>query len=305
VRRFDMGKKVKVNTVWLQSCSGCHIALLDLHQEILDLMDAIDIVYSPLVDAKEIPEADIALVEGAVGNNHNEEILHKLRAKSKVLIALGTCACFGGVPGLRNLFTRGDILSHAYEKNGNGSGVPSSPLLPSLSDYVRPVDAVVKVDHYIPGCPPLPGIIRNTLLALLEGKEPVVQGKNLCSECVRTKKKVLQSSRAFIIDQVYSPHELPVIDPDMCFLEQGVFCMGPATRVGCHERCLNANMPCRGCMGPPANVREQGTKIIDALSTILAAGELVFREDMSGTGYRYSLPMSVYPHIEDPMRRKD
>ncbi len=303
---MKMTEKVTVATTWLQGCSGCHIALLDLHMELFDLLELIDIRYSTIMDIKDVPDVDIGLVEGAVANEDNEEILKTFREKAKTIIALGTCACFGGITGFRNLFMREDVLKRAYvdtESTVDGK-IPSGLEIPPLKEYVMPLNQVVKVDYYIPGCPPLPSAIKNTLVALVEGRTPEVKLRNLCEECDRKKDKMLVASRDFVTDGVLSPHELDHIDPDLCFLEQGVLCMGPATREGCGAKCLKSNMPCRGCMGPTPGALEQGAKIVNALSSILPAGELMFQEDIVGVGYRYSMPVSIYPHLAKEGREK-
>ena len=140
-----MSDRVTVATTWLQSCSGCHIALLDLHAELLDVLELIEVKYSTIVDIKEVPDVDVGLVEGAVANEDNVQLLETFREKAKTLVALGTCACFGGLPGLRNLFERDAVLRRAYvetESTVNGK-VPSGPEVPALMEAVKPLDQVV------------------------------------------------------------------------------------------------------------------------------------------------------------------
>jgi F420-non-reducing hydrogenase small subunit len=301
---MSMAEKITVATTWLQSCSGCHISLLDLHEELLDVLNIFDIKYSPIVDVKQIPDVDVGIVEGCVANEENEEMLLEFRRRSKTIIALGTCACFGGIPGLRNLFTLDDILERGYvttESTVNGR-IPRGEEIPELTDHVKAIGQVIKVDYNLPGCPPLPGEIKKTLLALAAGKPPEVKTKNLCEECDRKKTKMLIPSRDFVTDSVVSVHELETIDTESCFLEQGVLCMGPATREGCGARCLTGNMPCRGCMGPTDGALEQGAKMVNALSSILPAGALMFNEDVVGVGYRYSMAVSICPYLTQDRR---
>ncbi len=298
--------KVKVATTWLQGCSGCHISFLDMHEDLLGILNKIDIVYSPIVDVKTVPRANIGLVEGAVANQANIEHLIEFRKKCDFLITLGSCACFGGIGGLRNLFFLKDVLERGYiETESTVSGkIPKSDSIPKLLENVQPVDRIVKVDWHIPGCPPLPYMIKDALSALLAGKKPKEYTRNLCHECEREHKDMLVSKREFVTDDVYAPIELKKIDPDKCFIEQGILCMGPATREGCHTRCLKGNMPCRGCMGPTPDALEQGSKIIDALASILPAGGLMYLEDIVGTGYRYSVPISIFPYLSGKEKKK-
>jgi F420-non-reducing hydrogenase small subunit len=302
------GKKNKatIATTWLQGCSGCHISFLDLHEELFDVAELIEVKYSTLVDIKEIPEVDIGLIEGSVATEENEKILKMFRKKCKTLVSFGTCACYGGISGMRNLFPVEEVLKRAYidtESTVDGK-IPQDPDLPSLKKNVQPIDQIVKVDAYIPGCPPLPSVIKHSLISILNGEQPDLQTRNLCEECNRKKVKLLVSNRDFITDNVVSPQELDTIDEELCFLEQGVLCMGPATREGCHSRCLKGNMPCRGCMGPTPAATEQGAKMINALSSILPAGALMFNEDIVGVGYRYSMPISIIPGLVEKREKK-
>ncbi len=292
--------KVSVATTWLQSCSGCHISFLDLHEELLDVLDLIEIkTCPPLIDVKEPPKVTVALVEGAVANEDNVEVLKKFREQSDILVALGSCACYGGIPGLRNIFYKNDVLARAYidtESTVEGK-IPSDPEIPELLEYVKPLDQVVKVDYIIPGCPPLPSMIKDTVVALVEGREPTIPSRNLCEECPRYHKDMIVPKLEFLTDTVTPVCELEHIDPDRCFLEQGVACAGLATHEGCDARCIKGNMPCRGCMGPTPGALEQGAKLINALGSLLPAGALMLLDDIVGMSYRFSVPVSIYPHL--------
>ncbi len=324
-----MGTKIRLSTIKLEGCGGCHMSLLDLHQQIIPVIDQIDLVYSPLNDTNEISESSIILVEGAVANNHNREIIQLAREKADVLIAIGSCSNFGGLQGLRNLYSCKEVFECYYgttvsTKSEKGTA-PNKEEVPNLEKAVQSINQVVKVDYYVPGCPPISEQIKDIIIAVIEGEEPVKNTKNLCDECGRERTILTVPRRQFLAESIYpievdekeigelEPHLLPRrklfteevfsvaelknIDQDRCFLEQGILCMGPATIEGCQARCLNGNMPCRGCFGPSPNAMEQGTKIIDALATILPAGAVLINDDIVGTGYRFSLPVSILPKI--------
>ena len=165
--------KARLATVWLDGCSGCHMSFFDIDERMIDLATKVDLVYSPLVDQKDFPEGvDIVLVEGAVSS---EEDLHKIRLireRSRVLVSLGDCAVTSNVPGMRNLFDKGAILRHAYiETAGLQPQIPTQ-VVPALLPRARPVHEVVKVDVFVPGCPPSADTIFWTLTELLEGRMP-------------------------------------------------------------------------------------------------------------------------------------
>ncbi len=297
--------KVSVATGHLQGCFGCHVALLDLHEEMLDLIKVIEIVRSPLNDVKDVPEVQIGILDGCIANTDNEALALTFRKRAKTVVALGTCACMGGIPGMRNLYKVEEVLKRAYiesESTINGK-IPRGDL-PDLLPRVQAVHQVIDVDYKIPGCPPLPSQIKETLVTLVEGREPEGHKKNLCHECRREHEQLVIPRREFITESVHAFVELERIDENRCFLEQGVLCMGPATVEGCGARCVKANTPCRGCMGPTPDALEQGAKIINALATVLPAGGLMFMEDVVGVGYRYSLPVSIIPAIKDVLREK-
>ena len=173
--------KVRVATMWLSGCSGCHMSFLDLDERIVELVKLVDILYSPIVDVKEIPNVDVGIVEGCVNNNEQEHELKILRSRCKVLIALGDCAVTGNIPGLRNQFTLKDCLLRAYEQTESTkiSCIPNDPIVPVLTAKARPLQEVVKVDLHIPGCPPDADVIWYALTELLAGRMPQWTEKNL------------------------------------------------------------------------------------------------------------------------------
>lgn len=163
--------KLKLATVWLDGCSGCHMSFLDLDERLLEIADLVDVVYSPIVDAKEFPdEVDIALVEGAVASVDDEKKIKKIRAHSKLLIAMGDCAVAGNVPSMRNPFGPAPILERAYFENADLQKQIPCVVVPKLLDVVRPIHEFVKVDVFLPGCPPSADTFHAALTALITGE---------------------------------------------------------------------------------------------------------------------------------------
>ena len=175
--------KVRVATMWLSGCSGCHMSFLDLDERLVGLMKLIDILFSPIVDTKvkDMPQVDVGIVEGCVNNTDQEHELRMLRDRCKILIALGDCACTGNIPALRNQFPLKDCLARAYEQAESNriSCIPNDPVVPKLYPKARPLQEVVKVDLSIPGCPPDADVIWYALTELLAGRMPQWNEKNL------------------------------------------------------------------------------------------------------------------------------
>lgn len=289
-----MSRRLTLATAWLSGCAGCHVAILDNHEDLLDVFEGFELVYSPLADLKDVPEhVDVAVVEGAASNEHDVSLLRELRQAADVVVALGTCATFGGITGMRNLYDAKILLEGVYGEGAERPGSSADGEVPMLEPSVRPVDRVIRVEHRIPGCPPRPATVAQALNALAEGRVPEYPRHNLCHECTRRKKKMLEVHREFITDNVYATFELEEIDQGLCFLEQGVICLGPMTREGCGTLCIDANVPCRGCWGPPVDALEQGVKMVDALAPVLPAGAMMYLDDLVGTGYRYSMASSI------------
>ena len=315
----DNGKP-KVAFYWCASCGGCEETVLDLDERVLDVVAAVDIVFWPVAldfkkhNVEAMPDGSLfaAFINGAVRSDEQEEMAHLLRRKAKVLVALGSCAQSGGIPGLANLSSRAEVMATAYcespstvnpEKTlpqthykDNGHTVT----LPELYETVRTLDQVVDVDYYLPGCPPTPKILWDAVHALLGGNAPpkgtvLAPDHALCHECPR------ESTRPdkLLLKAFKRPSEVE-IDEETCMLAQGVVCLGPATRSGCEALCPQGNMPCTGCFGPTSRVRDYGAKALTAISSIIDSNDEKEIEkivqtvpDPVGTFYRYSLPGSL------------
>ncbi len=167
--------KVREASAWLDACGGCHMSFLDLDEALIDLAGAIELTATPITDVKEFSPVDVGIIEGAISNEHDEEVTKKLRDNCKILMVWGDCACFGGIVSMRNLFSTEEILHRYYstESTTKDSKIPSSEDIPPLTT-VKPINQVVKVDCYVPGCPPSPKAIHYALAELLEGRIPIL-----------------------------------------------------------------------------------------------------------------------------------
>jgi F420-non-reducing hydrogenase small subunit len=279
---------VKVASDWLNSCSGCEISILDMGERLLDLLQVAEFVHLPaLMDHKyfgqlgdgthlEIPKADVGIISGSLRNEEHVEVAGQMREKCGVIIALGSCATHGGIPCLANSFTNDEVMQRYYntETTVSSNGFPSQGL-PPLLDTCMALDEKIEVDIYMPGCPPHPDHIFNTLVALVEGRPPLLPDKSVCDTCP-TKREGKGSLRQ-VLRNLQSPEygggDEP-LDQMRCLLEQGFLCMGPVTRAGCGgdgitPRCVSARVPCRGCYGP---VRHDGDQRLDMLNALASNG---------------------------------
>jgi NAD-reducing hydrogenase small subunit len=178
-------ERLKIATVWLGGCSGCHMSFLDLDEFLVDVADKVDIVFSPVVDVKEYPEGvDVCLIEGAVCNEDNLEMIHKVRKRTKVLVSFGDCAVTANVPAIRNQLGLGNaesVLQRAYIENSQYNPVipKNDGIVPKLLERVLPVHEAVHVDYFLPGCPPPADRIKALLGQVLAGQTPKLEGKQL------------------------------------------------------------------------------------------------------------------------------
>lgn len=315
--------KPKLAVYWAASCGGCDIAILDIEEKILGVVDFFDPVFWPCAldfkydDVRRMADKSITLTlfNGAIRSDENYEIAELLRRKSVVLCAFGSCAAEGCIPGLANLVTKQSIMEYVYLNSpsvDNPNKIIPQPIyeapegqirIPNLWNTVRTLGQTVEVDYIIPGCPPqsdqIAAVVGAVIDILQNGKPLPPKGtilgageKSCCDECPRERN--IKKIKKFI-----RPFE-KITDPNLCLMEQGIVCMGPATRSGCGAKCVKAGVPCRGCYGMPTNVRDQGAKMASAIASVIDSNDLNEIEsiiatipDPIGTFYRFSLPDSM------------
>ena len=260
-------EKVRLNTEWLSVCGGCHVAIVDLHEKILDVLGAVEIQHCPvLTDIKEYPPAELGIISGAIRNQHDRHAAEKMREACGLIIAWGTCAVYGGIPGAGMVHTTREILDTVYE--GSPTTRPSSPPsreVDALEDRVTPLDEIIDVDLYLPGCAPHPTFIFDGLLALLEGKEPVARKETICGRCRRTMART-------DTDRIKANHE-GIPDKETCLLSQGYVCLGSVTLDRCLAPCPNNGVVCTGCAGPTMQIltepnRDIRTEVADRMARL-------------------------------------
>lgn len=317
-----MEKKTKINLAiyWAAACGGCCVSVLDVHESLFAVVEHADLVFWPIAldfkykDVEAMPDGhiDVTLFNGAIRNSENEHMARLLRKKTKVLVAYGSCAHMGGIPGLANFSNKEGIFNRVYfdsESTYNPDKVlPMTHFevaegtldLPEFYNDVKTLDQVVPVDYYLPGCPPQTERLVEVFMAIVTGAQLPPTGsvvgasiKSQCDECKRIK------SDNKLVKEFKRPWQIKD-DGVTCFLEQGVICMGPATRSGCGVRCVEGNAPCRGCYGPPPGVLDPGAKMLSAVATMIDSNDPVeiekiidTIEDPAGTYYRFSLPGSI------------
>jgi F420-non-reducing hydrogenase small subunit len=317
--------KPKAAFYWAASCGGCEITVAELFMRLVTVGELVDIVFWPCtmdfkyadVEAMQDGEIDVCFFNGAIRTGENEHLAKLLRQKSNILVAFGSCAHEGCIPGLANMFSAAAIMERVYTTVPTVDGsagtfpavktkVPEGEIqLPEFYEQVKTLAQTVDVDYTMPGCPPVVDQVWKVLNVILEGKLPAkgsvigVDPKTNCDECPRTK---VESGMRIV--EFKRPHQVE-LDPDLCFLAQGVLCCGPATRAGCGRPCIEGNMPCRGCYGPPDGVTDQGSKLLSAIGALIDTDDPDNLEhtmdsivDVVGTFYRFSLADSILSELK-------
>jgi F420-non-reducing hydrogenase small subunit len=315
--------KPKFAMYWAASCGGCEIAVLNIGAKILEVDKHFEVVFWPVaMDAKykdvaalEDGAITLTLFNGGIRNAENEELARLLRRKSKILVAFGSCATEGCIPGLANLSSPANVFDTAFgtltTDNPDGlrpsfrTQVPEGELrLPEFYPVLRTLDQVVSVDYYMPGCPPeshqIAAVI-DVVIAALEGRGELPPpgahigcgGSTICDECPRERN--VKTIKEFVRIQ-----ELAAPDPELCLLEQGVPCNGPATRSGCGALCPQVGAQCIGCYGPAEGVLDYGARLMTAFASVIDANEPAEIErildgipDPVGQFYRFNLANSL------------
>ena len=318
-----MTQKLKLAFYWAASCGGCEIAVLDINEKLLDIVKMADIQFWPIaldvkykeVEAMPDKHIDITFFNGSIRNAEQKHMAKLMRQKSKILIAFGSCAHEGSIPGLANLNNRNQILEKVYlgcASDVNPRKVIPKPQtrvkegvlrLPEFFDRVNTLAQTVDVDYYLPGCPPPIQLINNAIELITKDQLPpkgsvLAPSKAVCDECKRKResKKITQIFRVY--------EKAP--EPESCLMEQGIVCMGMATRSGCGAQCLKVDMPCTGCGGSTPNQLEIGAAMISTLASILSVDKpndectdkdietiMAKIHDPVGIFYMYSLPDSI------------
>ncbi|MBP1692381.1 MAG: ubiquinone oxidoreductase, 20 kDa subunit [Chloroflexi bacterium] len=316
-------EKPKFAMYWAASCGGCEISVLNINEKILDVDANFEVVFWPVAmdakykDVEALPDKSILLTlfNGGIRNEENEEIAHLLRRKSQLLVAFGSCACEGCIPGLANLSSKEQIIDTAYNTlttiNPNhirpeyNFQMPEGNIqIPVFYPVLKTLDQVVPVDYYMPGCPPESHQIASVVdlvIKVLHGEASLPPAgatigageSTVCDDCPRAR-------NVKTITKFHRIQDLEIIDPDLCLLEQGIPCNGPATRNGCGALCPIAGAQCIGCYGPADGVQDYGARLITAFGSVISSNDPKEIEaildgipDPTGQFYRFNLAGSL------------
>jgi len=264
---------VKVSIVSLTCCAGCVSSFLNAGEALLEILSGdFDIVYSPtFIDLKEVPEVDLAIVEGGVRTEADEKLIREVRAKCRILLALGICATHGGITSLGNITSVKSFLEQEYSVLDVGK-------LPELKDLMYPICNFVDVDYYIPGCPPMPMLIVHSLKSIMSGKPPIRHRTVVCTECRR---KIIPAK----LKRLHGIYEKDA-DPQICLVSQGFMCLGSLTREGCGAPCPRAGFTCFGCRGPADSLLYRSRDIYAFLVKVTSARTGISEDEVRKELYR-------------------
>jgi F420-non-reducing hydrogenase small subunit len=315
--------KPKFAMYWAASCGGCEIAVLNIGEKILDVDANFEVAFWPVAmdakykDVEAMPDGSILLTlwNGGIRNKENEEIAHLLRRKTQILVAFGSCATEGCIPGLANLSSQQQIFDAAYKSVSTENPGDTQPqwsnqmpegeiTIPEFNPVLRTLEQVVDVDYFMPGCPPeshqIAAVI-DLVIKVLHGEATLppkgsvigAGGSTVCDDCPRQRNVKLIKKFARI-------QEVDWVDPGLCLLEQGIPCNGPATRNGCGALCPQAGAQCIGCYGPAEGVWDYGSRLVTAFASIIDSKDPAEIEsildgipDPTGQFYRFNLAGSL------------
>lgn len=289
--------KVTVSFEWLSSCSGCEVGIVDLHERLLSVLEDIEIVRLPiLMDTKEYPHATLGIVSGALRTDHDVECAHEMRKSCELILSYGVCAVYGGPQGSCYAHTQQEMEDTVFRKNPTTETtfVPDQGLPKLLPDGVRPLDSEIPVDLYLPGCPPNPYYIAAAIKAVIGQTAPEFGPHNVCFRCNRQMKHT-------DVATLTRGHQ-GGFDPDLCFLSQGVLCMGSASLDRCLAPCPKRGVPCTGCGGPSELValephRDVRTEVAERMSrmTKIERDEIIKEiEQQAKSHYGYAMASPVF-----------
>jgi F420-non-reducing hydrogenase small subunit len=263
---------LKVSVVSLTCCAGCVSSFLNAGDALEILSEDFEIVYSPtFVDLKEVPAVDLAIVEGGVRTKEDEKLIREVRAKSRIIVALGLCATHGGITSLGNIISAKKLMEKEHS-------LPEPAKLPELEDLMYPICSFVDVDYYIPGCPPMPFLIVHSLKSIAAGKTPVRHPSVVCTECHR---KIVPAK----LDRLYGIYEKES-DPNLCLVSQGFVCLGSLTREGCGAPCPRAGFTCFGCRGPTDSLLYRSRDMYAFLVKVISTRTGIKEEEVKAELYR-------------------
>ena len=279
---------VRVLNDWFAGCGGCEVAIVDLGETLLDVLPHVEFVFIPVLadgkffgnagdkDQMDYPSCDVALVSGCVRTKENIVSAKLIRERAKIVVALGSCSAYGGIPALANLSTNEQIYDVYYgEENNNQNSMIPSLTTEEMLERAYALNEIIKVDLMLPGCPPAPANIAKAVLALVNGQDYRAAEKSVCDTCpLERKSKWSIDAKRSLESAKFTPGDY---DKTRCLAEQGHLCLGPVTKGGCAERlddekeipgCIQAFMGCRGCYGPVHSYSNPMADMLGALATV-------------------------------------